>query len=316
MIEKHFGPITDVLQLKEITGGDVMLWRHDTETNPVSGAENGTMFEDKFVFNINKPSSFKYAHAKEEAFIKWDELGIPCPGHFCFLSEEDFLNKLENSAIKYPLIIRVNNMCDGLGSWLVNSEDQARVAIEKCAQIKNTSEVGSTKMMCVEFIDTTRENENSKSFRIIVAGEKMITGYGRLSGPGDWVATTKYFTPSMEEEFVEWNKKCEQFCLGSEELIVKAVRGLGLNHQGVDVILDKDDNPYFIEVQPLYSTGYEDWLKPFYNPYYPDLVKFLLQESKHLKNEIPLYYENWLNKERLFDLAYSALRADYENNIR
>ena len=100
-----------------------------------------------------------------------------------------------------------------------------------------------------------------------------------------------------------------------EDLIVKAVRSLGLNHQGVDVIFDADLSPYFLEVQPGYSTGYPDWSPPFYNPSYPDLVKFLLEEADYLKGEIPMYYNIWLNKEKVFDLAYGFLKEEYEASI-
>ena len=84
---------------------------------------------------------------------------------------------------------------------------------------------------------------------------------------------------------------------------------MGLNHQGVDAIEDQDGNLYFLECQPGYSTGYAHWAKPFYNPYYPELVKFLVDNEERLKEEIPMYYNKWLNKETLFDEVMSNLKG-------
>lgn len=316
MLEKHFGSIRNVSKLKEILTGDVCFWRPNTEFTSERSAEIMAKYEDRFVFNVNKPSSFKYSHAKDCAFEKWDEVGVPCPKHFSFDCVEDFESKLDSSGIEFPLLIRVNNENTGKGSWLVKRKEDSLAAARDCLDLKNSlSSTEGTRAICVELIDTISERKYNHSFRIIVAGEKVICGYARVSSRADWVAITGKYTPEMREDFIYWNKQCEKFCTENKDLIVKSVRSLGLNHQGVDVILDSNLNPYFLEVQPGYSTGYATWPKPFYNPGYPDLVEFLLKESEYLSKEIPLYYNVWLDKKTFFDLAYAAIREEYEASI-
>ena len=48
---------------------------------------------------------------------------------------------------------------------------------------------------------------------------------------------------------------------------------------------------------------------PYWNPYKPQiLVDWLINEQKNLQDEIPLYYQNWLDKDNHFDLCYKSLK--------
>ena len=98
-----------------------------------------------------------------------------------------------------------------------------------------------------------------------------------------------------------------------EEEIVKSVQSLDLNHQGVDLVIDEDTKELcYLEVQPTYATGYPggmgSYTPPFYNPYDPALVKYLVQNKSELEQKIPLYYFNWLDKENHFDLVFKELK--------
>ena len=100
----------------------------------------------------------------------------------------------------------------------------------------------------------------------------------------------------------------------NEEEIVRAVHVLGLNHQGVDLVVDQTNNKVcFLEVQPTYASGYPQegycgYVKPFYNPSDSYLVKFLVDNKDSLIKEIPMYYNNWLDKNNHFDLVYKELK--------
>ena len=68
----------------------------------------------------------------------------------------------------------------------------------------------------------------------------------------------------------------------------------------------------FLEVQPTYASGYPQegycgYVKPFYNPSDPNLVKFLVDNKSSLIKEIPMYYNNWLDKQNHFDMVYKEL---------
>ena len=92
------------------------------------------------------------------------------------------------------------------------------------------------------------------------------------------------------------------------------MKSLGLNFQGVDVILDQMGHPYYLEVQPGFSVGYSHiaaWEPPFYNPSRPKaLVNFLKRDLEKLRGQIPLYVNYWLDKYNMFDAAYGALHRD------
>jgi len=317
MLEKHFGNLREFQKIKDLPSADVCFWRPNTEFTSEDTAKIIAVRESSFRFNVNKPSAFKYSHAKDAAFSKWKECGIPCPDSFAFDSLDEFEKKLSISGIEPPYLIRVNNENTGKGSWLVLENNGALRAANDCLGLKNNPSVSTpgTRAMCVKLIDTISGRKYNHSFRIIVAGSKVICGYARISSRDEWVAITGKFRPDMREEFIYWNKMCQEFCENYHDMIVDSVGSLGLNHQGVDVIMDKDLNPYFLEVQPGYSTGYSDWDPPFYNPSYPDLVKFLQEEEKLLRKEIPVYYNIWLNKEKVFDMAYSSLKEQYEKSI-
>jgi len=267
--------------------------------------------------HINDPNGWLNCHAKEEAFKIWKKEGIPCPDWFEFNGEHDFLKKC---TFGYPMLIRLNNSTSGWFSKLCHNESEVMKAIPEIRKgliyhhdhIDNEG-VGR-KIIAVKYIPTTRPEKVNLSFRIIVAGNKVVVGYARLGPPDEWLVITKQFEPWMEEIFVHYQKVCQKFCEDNEALIVKAVKCLGLNLQGVDVILDQNNNPYFIEVQPGFSVGYPNkssWKPPFYNPSKPDSLRnFLLKNLDHLKDKTPMYANLWLDKYNMFNKAFKSLKED------
>lgn len=270
------------------------------------------------VKQINDPRGWMACHAKEVAFEIWNKNGIPCPKWFIFEDWEDFKRKVD--IIGYPILMRINNGTSGQFTYLVSDKSQARQAWTKllgdmryCYDGTNSRGV-NRRLLATQFISTTRPENVNMSFRIIVAGNKVVTGYARLGPASDWCAITNRFETWMEKPFIKYQKLCQEFCEKNEATLVKAVKCLGLSLQGVDVILDQNNNPYYLEVQPGFSVGYaglKSWLPPFYNPSKPDsLVKFLIREKETLQKEIPLYYNYWLDKYAMFDKAWSALKGD------
>lgn len=269
------------------------------------------------VKHINDPRGWLNCHAKEKAFEVWKNVGIPCPDWFEFTNMASFLR---NCKFSYPMIVRLNNSTSGWFSYLCTSEAQVKEAITKLQARFHYHHDGidsdgvGRKMIAVQYINTTRPENVNMSFRIIAAGDKVITGYARLGPASDWIAITNRFEKWMEEPFVKYQKLCQEFCEKNEALIVKSVKSLGLNLQGVDVILDQNNNPYFLEVQPGFSVGYPNkisWKPPFYNPSKPDALRnFLLQNLEQLKIEIPMYANIWLDKYNLFNGVFNALKDD------
>jgi glutathione synthase/RimK-type ligase-like ATP-grasp enzyme len=287
---------------------DKNLWGHCYRTAEEMSKYGG-------IKHINDPRGWLACHAKEKAFEIWERVGVPCPKWFEFTNIHNFF---KNCTFGYPMLLRLNNSTSGWFSYLCRNEAEVKEAIPKLQSKihyhhdKIPNEGVGRKLIAVQFIPTTRPENLNMSFRIIVAGDKVVTGYARLAPPSDWIAITNRFTPEMEKPFVKYQKVCQTFCEENEALIVKSVRSLGLNFQGVDVILDREDKPYFIEVQPGFSVGYPhrtSWRPPFYNPSKPDTLRnFLLQNLDRLKEEIPMYANLWLDKYAMFNKAFGALK--------
>ena len=318
-LEKYFGEIKDLsigsnYNEKDLLEFDYVIWRPNTEESKP--------WEIKWMIDlcknmpnakhINSPKSFVNYHAKDSCFNYWRSKNIPHPKYITYNNHKDFSRDLN---FKTPFLIRLNNMCSGRGSYLIKNQSDLNnnFNILESEYSSQTRLFPTTKKMCVEFIDAKTSEGYNLSYRIIVSGNDIITGYARLSTSDDWVAITGKFKPEMAKDFVKYQKRCEKICEENKDKIIESVQCLGLDLQGVDLIEDSEGNIYILEVQPGFSCGYEDWGGPFYNPNYPDLVKFLVENKNHLEKEIPFYYLNWLNKETLFDKVFNNLKVYMDN---
>jgi len=271
----------------------------------------------------NSPHGLLNVQSKEEAFKIWKNNNINCPDYFIFSSKKDFFIKLDENNFTYPLLIRLNNDVAGQGSYLIRSYKEIRKGLRKLVSYYNKHiRLGKgieTKMLCVQYIDTIDYvNQLNSSYRIHVSGNNIVSGYARVSPSNDWVAITGKFKRDNAESWLDYNLRCQEICKKYEKDICRAVQVLNLNYQGIDVIIENKTNKlYFLEVQPTYAAGYPqpgycNYFPPFYNPSHPELVKFLTEERDYLIKQIPMYYNNWLDKKNHFDLAYKYL-AEYLN---
>tara|TARA_B100000131_G_scaffold320360_1_gene368316 strand:+ start:616 stop:1608 length:993 start_codon:yes stop_codon:yes gene_type:complete len=294
---------------------DYILWRINTEH--IDNIQSFTTHEKNLGERniINPMSKFNYTNQKELCFSQWEWNGINCPRVFEFKNRDEF----ERQRFEFPFLLRLNDRSTGYATYLIRNESELDEGMSKLINEYNNNFRSSTKMICVEFIDTKVKDYNV-SYRIHVAGNKVVSGYARLSE--DWLAISSQFKNPMKESFVEQNKKVQTIIKDNYNQILRSVHTLGLHHQGVDVIVDKNDRLYFLEVQPFYFSGRRnigrgfgvgDTSPPFWNPYKPqNLVDWLVEEENDLRQEIPLYYENWLNKENHFDLCYQGIKEFFD----
>lgn len=295
---------------------DCMFWRLNTEGLNNQSYQWCMKYEDGFRRAvslkgeppkvINPMSSFLSTYNKDACFKIWEEAGIASPKCQVYTYKEDI-------TLEFPYLVRLNNFATGEHTFLVKNEEELSEADKRLAA--TWTAMGHTKIKCkkiaVEFIDTTLPDmPYTSSFRITVAGEKVVSGYARLSD--DWLAITANFTEEHKKHFIAQNKRVQKLIKDNYSEIIRAVRCLGLHHVGIDAVADKDDNLYFLEVQPFYFAGDPNRTPPpFYNPYKPPLlVDWLINEKEDLYKEIPLYYDMWLDKEAHFDSCYKAL-AEY-----
>jgi glutathione synthase/RimK-type ligase-like ATP-grasp enzyme len=321
---QHVGTTPEAAKTNDIfqTGAKYVYWKLHTEATPPQVWERccrmaKELEEGAGVKHINDPRGWLNCHAKEKAFEVWQHDSIPCPDWFVFNNEDDFFNQ---TRFDYPMLIRLNNSTSGFATHLCHNSKEAIDALRKLNGEFHMTHDGipnegvGRKRMAVKFIPTLRPENVILSFRIIVAGNKVVVGYARIGQPSEWLAITNRFRTGMEDLFVKYQKMCQKFCEENEALIVKSVKCLGLNFQGVDVILDQNNNPYFIEVQPGFSVGYPNrsgWHPPFYNPSKPvELRSWLIANLDMMKKECPMYANIWLDKYVMFDKAFKSLKED------
>ena len=223
---------------------------------------------------------------------------------------------MENAAFTFPFLVRANDSVAGDHTFLVRDKSQIENAVKlSLDNLKNFNGIDS-KAICVEFINTIdKDRDVNFSFRIHATSSDVISGYGRVVSSSDWLAITAgKFSMKNMDNWIYYNALCEKICIKYKKEICKAVESLGLNMQGVDVVIDQDKGkPCFLEVQPTYASGYPQegfcgYFKPFYNPSNPDLVNYLIKEKDSLITQIPMYYNNWLDKKNHFDLMYRSLK--------
>ena len=196
---------------------------------------------------------------------------------------------------------------------MIEKESDLDVCYPKVESAYKRKKRIGTKIISVQFIDTSTPEGYNLSYRVIAAGNDVICGYARVSD--DWLAITKQFTEDKKEAFVRENKKLEQILSNNNDLIVKAMRLTGHQHVGLDIIPDQQGNIYFLEIQPFYFCGNISRTKPpFWNPYKPpELINWLVGDEANLRSEMPTYYDKWLNKHNHFDSCYKSLKEDLLN---
>ena len=136
--------------------------------------------------------------------------------------------------------------------------------------------------------------------------------------PEDWVAVTNKFNKETMDAWYFHNIRLHKIMEEQEETIVKAVKVLGLNHQGVDIIpRGGTEDIIFLEVQTTYDAGFATannqtglgpYTPPYFNPYNPTLCNFIEQNKSEMEQTIPLYTSLWLDKHAHFDKVYSNLK--------
>ena len=329
MMQKHFGP---VLNVNGEDGYSVLeafnkhkdtithiRWYPDPELlnhHEYTGMVNQSKIIGDIPYITNSAEGFINIQNKECAFKKWQKNGINCPDFFVYKDINDFYVQQEKHNISFPFLIRLNNSVSGKHTYVVNNQNEinnALVSLEK--DYTNSGSRIKTTKMCIKLINSVNSDLNvNSSFRIHVAGDRVISGYARVVDGNDWLAITAgKFKSSHIDNFINYNTLCENIMNEYEEEICKAVKVLDSNHQGVDIIIDNDTNELcFLEVQPTYASGYPNGMgsyrPPYYNPYDPFLVSFLQQNEQELSKLLPRYYYNWLDKKNHFDLVYKSIK--------
>ena len=83
----------------------------------------------------------------------------------------------------------------------------------------------------------------------------------------------------------------------NKQLICRAVETIGMDGVGLDLLIDSNNNLYFLEAQRGFSCGYPNsHHPPYYRPTDPNMVNFLYHNRNEFSKIIPLYYNGFLDK--------------------
>lgn len=319
-----FGEVVDVNTLSDSRTKDARAFRWFPPSEEINRDGYNWMQQQRNwtpvgSFHINDASLYHYMHDKVNAFAVWQDHSIRTPPWFEFSGKNDFYESL---TFELPFLLRLNNSVAGFDSWLVREGAQVEPCLDAVLACRDRHIAAgrgiNTSVFCSKFIDTQwPEHKLNVSYRITVAGGKVVTGYARVSDPGDWVAVTNKFHSGIADSWLFFNKRCHEIMSKHADLLVMAVESVGLNHQGLDVIEEPSTgNLYFLETQTTYDAGFigaGPYTPPYYNPYNPELVKFIKENYSLLEREIPLYVHAWLDKREHFRQCYKNL-ADQMNS--
>jgi glutathione synthase/RimK-type ligase-like ATP-grasp enzyme len=296
----------------------VVIFRLNTEETTKDELEWSIKISNKFknIPIINNPNTWKYCHCKIEAFKKWRENNIPIIDNFEFIDKNDFYNKLKNSKMDLPIIIKVNNLCGGDGSFLIKNKAELDVKLTKLINFTNNNRNEFSKMLCVKFIESmTFSKKYFISYRIIATPHDVIGGYVRISENWMCVWAGNNFTQEKKNEFITEQKRCEKIMREKKELICKSVETIGMDGAGLDLLIDSNNNLYFLEAQIGFSTGYETHKPPYYRPDDPNMVKFLYDNRNEFSKIMPLYYNGFLDKHKCFNKLYTSIKKNKRRKI-
>jgi ribosomal protein S6--L-glutamate ligase len=141
--------------------------------------------------------------------------------------------KIADKILGYPFIIKVIEGTQGVGVHLVKSKKEAHEMFEAFFASR-------TQILLQEFI----EEFKGKDLRVFVVGDKVVASMMRVAGEGE-------FRSNLHRGGMGYNV---ELTAQEKEMAVKAVKILGLNVAGVDILRSKR-GPLIIEVNS--SPGLE-----------------------------------------------------------
>ena len=183
---------------------------------------------------LNSLNSIDICDNKYRTYKVLKKADIPQPKTVLLPNNDMTLDTVEKSGIKFPAVMKTMTGCQGVGVMLIDSASMC-VAVAQTIWKLDEKQV----LLLQEYIKADGD------LRIHIIGGEFIAAMKRLHGNKEFRSnysithTAEKFEPS--EEVIEIAKKCAQ--------------EIKLSWAGVDIIFDKQKNPYVLEVNT--SPGLE-----------------------------------------------------------
>ncbi|MCX6763380.1 MAG: ATP-grasp domain-containing protein [Candidatus Moranbacteria bacterium] len=160
--------------------------------------------------------------------IKLPKFGIPIPKTIPVLTNDrDILKTFSENLGGFPLIVKAMGGKEGVGVMRVDS-------LESLCSIADFLYKSEGNFVLRQYINSR------ESLRIIILGEKVIASMKyKASHEGDFRSNRKTKLDNVEN--IQNNPQIEK-------IAIEAVKAMGLEFGGVDILLDEKNNPYVLEV--------------------------------------------------------------------
>ena len=174
---------------------------------------------------FNSPRAIETCDDKMTTHLALSRAGIPMPktlpGLLCYDPEE----KIKNSTLDIPVVVKESYGSLGKEVFLVHNRDQLRLALGK---------VKCRPHLIQEFVPTSA----GRDLRVIVVGGKVLGGMLRIGGGNDF--RSNIGAGGRGEPFAVPEKVAEY--------ALRAAKTIGLDYCGIDFLFGKDDEMLLCEV--------------------------------------------------------------------
>ena len=189
-------------------------------------------FQSMHIFTTDKARALELGRDKLRCVQRLLRQNVPFPSTGFAHSTEDFDNIIKTVG-GVPLIIKLVEGTEGVGVFLADNMKHAVNLLKTFSQL-------STPLLVQEFI----EESSGKDIRAFVVGDEIVATMQRISKDGDFRANIALGGQSETVELTELEK----------EITMKAVKAIGINIAGVDLIRSKK-GPLVIEINTSPNFG-------------------------------------------------------------
>lgn len=191
--------------------------------------ETQLLTENNGLATLYKESKRAFFSTRDISLQKFLQIPIIKTVNFIF-SDYDFLSKSVEYLGGFPVVIKVSGRSHGEGIMKIDSMESLLTVVGFLKKIDTNN------MVLREFIDSHRHA------RLVVLGGKVIDSI-------EYIVPENDFRTNAGEPIVKGEKFPDLF----EKIAIDAVCGMEYDFGGVDILIDKENNPYLAEVNfPCY----------------------------------------------------------------
>ena len=230
---------------KYIKPNFVLFWDKDVKLAKLIESEGIKVFNSSNSIRVCDDKSLTYLYLRNTGIKMPKTVFSPLIYYHDIYKDEEYISFIEKE-FKYPFVFKECYGSFGQQVYLINNKEELVSHIRK---------VDVWPFEIQEFI----KSSFGRDVRIYVVGDKVLGGMKRLNKNGDFRAN------------IEIGSVGEKYDLTKDfvDIALKAVRTLGLNFAGVDILFGENDEPvlcevnsnaYFISFNKILGINVEDYI--------------------------------------------------------